>query len=148
MAKIIGPLTPDPLDGSFNYIHMIELFFGPTKADAVAAKHKLGVSTQSSRPKQVSTVQLEMQQRFRDNIEVKLSQLQAVVHQMSKGSYLLKESEFTKVFRSVGIIVTSQDYELLAQQFLALRNPQTHAVDFRVFLRKFQITDTTTQIIS
>lgn len=67
---------------------------------------------------------------------------------MSKGTYLVKESEFSRVFRSVGIIVTSLDYELLTQQFLALRNPQTQAVDFRVFLRKFQIADSTTQIIS
>lgn len=28
MTKIVGPLNPDPLDGSFNYIQMIELMFG------------------------------------------------------------------------------------------------------------------------
>jgi hypothetical protein len=54
-----------------------------------------------------------MTQRFKDAIEVNLGQLQAIVHSQSKGSYLLRENEFTKVFRSVGIVVASADHELL-----------------------------------
>jgi hypothetical protein len=48
-----------------------------------------------------------MSQRFKDSIEVKLARLNNYVHQVSKGSYLLREREFTKVFSSVGIVVTS-----------------------------------------
>jgi hypothetical protein len=44
MAKILGPLNPDPLDGSYNYVQMIELLFGRSKQEEVIAKYKLGVS--------------------------------------------------------------------------------------------------------
>lgn len=57
MAKIVGPLNPDPLDGSFNYIQVIELLFGRSKQEEVIAKYKLAVSQtsrQQSSTRQVS----------------------------------------------------------------------------------------------
>ncbi len=58
-----------------------------------------------------------MSQKFKDQIEVKLSHLQAIIHQLTKGSYLLNESEFTRVFRQTGITLTSADHEVLQHSF-------------------------------
>jgi hypothetical protein len=58
-----------------------------------------------------------MTQRFKEQIEVKLSYLQAIIHQLTKGSYLLSETEFTRVFRQAGISMGSGDHEVLQQSF-------------------------------
>ncbi|TNV88020.1 hypothetical protein FGO68_gene1522 [Halteria grandinella] len=147
---IIEPLPVDPLDNSYNYIVMLELLFGRLKAQEVQLKYKLGglgggagVGAQSQVPRK----QLVISQRFKDAIEVKLSHLQAIIHSQSRGSYLLRETEFTKVFRTVGIVVASADHELLTQSYNELKSIQTQAIDFRQFIRKFAITDITAQIL-
>jgi hypothetical protein len=123
MAKITAPLPVDPLDSSYNYVIMVELLFGKNKAFDVQQKYKLGEIGASIRDNQTAGVNLqnqrvvEMSQRFKDQVEVKLGLLQNIVHQVSKGSYLLREQEFGKVFRQVGIVVTSQDHDLLTQAF-------------------------------
>lgn len=66
-----------------------------------------------------------------------------MIHSQTKGSYLLRESEFTKVFRSAGIVVTSTDYELLSNAFVQLKSQQNQSIDFRTFVRRFGISDTT-----
>ena len=55
----------------------------------------------------------------------------------------MRESEFTKVFRQVGIVVTSSDYEFLTNAFQQLKSAQNQSIDFRTFVRRFGITDTT-----
>lgn len=79
---------------------------------------------------------------------MKLTHLQNLVHQISKGSFILREDEFSKVFRHLGIVVTSQDHELLMQAFTSLRNKQTNAIDFRLFLKSYNISDATAQLIT
>lgn len=52
-------------------------------------------------------VQAVMSQRFKDDIEVKLTFLLSWVHQISKGSYILTQQQFLAVFEPVGILVTA-----------------------------------------
>lgn len=88
-----------------------------------------------------------MSERFKDAIEVRLSVLQGIIHSISRGSYLLKELEFTKVFRQAGIVVASADHELLTHAYAEMKQIQTQAIDFRQFVRRFGITDSTAQIL-
>jgi len=115
MNDLLQPVPTDPLDGAYYYLIVIELAFGRMKAQQVQAKQKgsAGGDTLRRDPNHPVKAIAVMTQRFKDQIEVKLSHLQAVIHQLTKGSYLLTEAEFTRVFRQAGITLTSADHEVL-----------------------------------
>lgn len=108
---------------------MIELLFGAQKANEVKQKYKFtGIASTSDRLQaepSPGTRSAEMSTRFKDAIEVNLVQLNGLVHQISKGSYCLREGEFNKVFKYAGIVVTSQDLDVLSFAFTKLKNAQT-----------------------
>ena len=148
MNDIVQPVPTDPLDGAYYYLNMIELAFGRQKAQYIQLKYKLGADTQkASTTQNTPKAALVMGQKFKDQIEVKLSHLQSIIHQLTKGSYLLRDSEFTKVFRQAGISVNSADSEFLQQSFYQMKNIQTQAIDFRAFVRHYGVKETTAQII-
>jgi len=89
-----------------------------------------------------------MSQRFKDDIEVKLTLLLNWVHQISKGSYILTQQQFLAVFEPVGILVTAPDRDLLTQTFQMLKQQQTQTVNFNTFVTHFAVSDVTAGVIA